>query len=168
MAAIAGRFIRTTRATTSTTRYEESGFAARYPDHPGANKQPFFFTTPRQRNNQVVLRYQQRFVDKLLDHSLQYDHVLYCMDNETNGEEAVGALLGEFVKERAAKQGQQVYVTEMWDDWNLTRRAAQADVRSSRTVRLRRRLAEQPQQRADQHWDNFLHVRKYLAGSRGR
>ena len=24
---------------------------SRYPDHPGANKQPFFFTTPKQRNN---------------------------------------------------------------------------------------------------------------------
>ena len=28
---------------------EESTFAARYPDHPGSNKQPFFFTTPKQR-----------------------------------------------------------------------------------------------------------------------
>ena len=60
---------------------EQSGFALRYPDHPGTNKQPFLFTTPKQRNNTVVLPFQQRFVDKMLEHSLRYDNVLYCMDN---------------------------------------------------------------------------------------
>ena len=34
---------------------DQSGLASRYPDHPGRNKQPFFFTTPRQRNNPAVL-----------------------------------------------------------------------------------------------------------------
>lgn len=68
--------------------YEQSGFAPRYPDHPGANKQPFFFTTPKQRNNAVVLPYQQRFVDKMLSHCLNYGHVLFCMDNETRAGEA--------------------------------------------------------------------------------
>ncbi len=27
--------------------YEQSGFVEHYPDHPGRNKQPFFFTTPQ-------------------------------------------------------------------------------------------------------------------------
>ncbi|PQP32909.1 hypothetical protein C6A36_02005, partial [Desulfobacteraceae bacterium SEEP-SAG10] len=40
--------------------YEQSGFAKRYPEHPGANKQPFFFTTPNQQNNRVVLQYQEQ------------------------------------------------------------------------------------------------------------
>ena len=44
--------------------YAQSGFAEHYPDHPGQNKQPFFFTTPKQRNNRVVLKYQQRFAEK--------------------------------------------------------------------------------------------------------
>ena len=38
--------------------YPQSGFAEHYPDHAGQNKQPFFFTTPQQRNNTVVLKYQ--------------------------------------------------------------------------------------------------------------
>lgn len=80
--------------------YEDSGFARRYPNHPGANDQPFFFTTPKQGNNEVVLPYQQRFVDKMLSYSLQYDHVLYCMDNETSGEEAWGAYWAEYIKRR--------------------------------------------------------------------
>src|SRR5680860_1408431 len=39
---------------------EKSELAEQYPEPPYLNKQPFFFTTPGQRNNSVVLRYQQR------------------------------------------------------------------------------------------------------------
>lgn len=72
--------------------YAGSGFAKHYPDHPGANKQPFFCTTPKQRHNKVVLPFQRKFVNKMLAHSLKFDHVLYCMDNETQAEPA-----GEFI-----------------------------------------------------------------------
>jgi hypothetical protein len=48
--ATTGRRTRTTRRTTSTTRSSNPG-SPEYPDHPGQNKQPFFFTTPEQRNN---------------------------------------------------------------------------------------------------------------------
>jgi len=55
---------------------EQSGLAAEYPDHPGQNRQPFFFTTPKQRNNITVLKYQQRFVEKKLSFTPRLDHVL--------------------------------------------------------------------------------------------
>ncbi len=45
--------------------YEQSGFAPEYPDHPGANRQPFFFTTPKQRNNQIVYQETVRGQDAL-------------------------------------------------------------------------------------------------------
>jgi hypothetical protein len=32
----------------------------------------------------ALLQYQQAFVDKLLSHTLEFDHVLYCIDNETS------------------------------------------------------------------------------------
>jgi len=142
--------------------HEESGFAASYPAHPGANKQPFFFTTPRQRDNRVVLRYQQRFVDKLLDHALKFHHVLYCIDNETSGEEEWGRYWARFVKDRAAKEHREIHVTEMWDDWDL------------RAERHRRTfdhpelydfvdVSQNNHNKGQKHWDNFLHVRKYLA-----
>ena len=56
--------------------HEESGLAGEYPEHPGQNQQPFFFTTPQQRNNKTVLQYQQRFVDKLLSYSLKHQQDL--------------------------------------------------------------------------------------------
>ena len=142
--------------------YEASGFEPRYPDHPGANRQPFFFTTPKQRNNTVVLRYQERFVAKLLEHSLAYGHVLYCMDNETSGEEEWGAYWAEFVRERAAERGRKVHLTEMWDDWDL-----RAD-RHRRTFDHPERydfvdVSQNNQNKGQEHWDNFLFVREYLS-----
>ncbi|MBM4026292.1 MAG: hypothetical protein FJ280_12955, partial [Planctomycetes bacterium] len=142
--------------------YEQSGFAAEYPDHPGQNKQPFFFTTPGQRNNTVVLRYQQRFVDKMLAHSLRYDHVLYCMDNETSGEEAWGAFWAAHIHQRATEAGKKVHMTEMWDAWDL--KAPQ----HRRTFDHPERydfadVSQNNHQKGQTHWDNFQWVREYLA-----
>ncbi len=142
--------------------YEESGFAPRYPDHPGANRQPFFFTTPKQRNNKVVLSFQQRFVEKLLSHTLEYNHVLYCMDNETNGEEAWGAYWAGFIRDHARGKGKEVCVTEMWDDWDLNAE------RHRRTLDHPERydfadVSQNNQKKGQVHWDNFQAVRRRIA-----
>lgn len=143
--------------------FEESGFAPRYPDHPGANKQPFFFTTPKQRNNRVVLKYQERLVNKLLDHSLKYDHVLYCMDNETKAEPAWGRHWAELVKRRAAAAGKTVMATEMWDDWDLKAQRRRETFDHPELYDFVD-VSQNNQNRGQVHWDNFLFVREYLAG----
>jgi hypothetical protein len=142
--------------------YEQSGFAEHYPDHPGRNKQPFFFTTPKQRNNRVVLPYQQRFVDKMLSYSLRYDHVLYCMDNETSGEEAWGTYWADWIRRRAAEAGKQVAVTEMWDAWDLK------SEQHRRTLDHPERydfadVSQNNQKKGQEHWDNFQWVRSHIA-----
>ncbi len=141
---------------------ESSGLAFDYPDHPGSNRQPLFFTTPKQRNNELLLGYQQRFVDKMLEHTLKFDHVLYCMDNETGAEEAWGAYWADYLHRHAADRGKRIYVTEMWDDWNL------------RAPRHRRTfdhpdqydfcdVSQNNHQKGQAHWDNFQWVRQYVA-----
>ena len=140
----------------------ESGLAERYPDHPGANKQPFFFTTPAQRDNRVVLPHQQRFVDKLLSCALPHDHVLYCMDNETSGDEAWGAYWAQYIRDRAAAAGRRVCVTEMWDDWNL-----KSPVHRRTLDRPERYdfadVSQNNHQRGQTHWDNFQWARSRIA-----
>jgi len=142
--------------------YKESGFRPRYPEHPGANKQPFFFTTPLQRNNRVVLKYQQRFVDKLLSHALKYDHVLYCIDNETSGEEAWAAYWARYLRKRASEAGKRICITEMWDDWNI------------KTAQHRRTIdhpelydfidvSQNNHMKGQVHWDNFQWVRRRIS-----
>ena len=141
--------------------YEESGFEADYPQHPGTNVQPFFFTTPEQQNNQTVLAYQQRFVDKLLDHALKYPHVLYCMDNETSGEEAWAIYWAEFIRQRAERENRPVNLTEMWDAWDLR------EEEHRRTLDHPARfdfidISQNNHQRNETHWRNFLWVRNYI------
>jgi hypothetical protein len=142
--------------------YAQSGFSEHYPDHPGQNKQPFFFTTPRQRNNTVVLVYQQRFVEKLLSLTLRYGHLLYCMDNETSAHEAWGAYWAEFIRERTRRLGKRVCLTEMWDAWDL-----KAD-EHKRTLDHPERydfcdVSQNNHKKGQEHWDNFQWVRARLA-----
>lgn len=96
---------------------EESGLDTIYSLHPGKNVQPFFFTVPEVNSNQVVLKYQQEFVRKLLSISLDYGNVLYCIDNETKGVEEWAVYWAEFIKSVAGDRD--VNVTQMWDTWDV-------------------------------------------------
>ena len=142
--------------------YGQSSFAERYPDHPYKNRQPFFFTTPGQRNNRVVLACQERFVDKLLAHTLKYNHVLYCIDNETAASEAWATYWATWIRRRASEAGKTICITEMWDDWDLKAE------RHRRTLDHPQRydfadVSQNNQKRGQQHWDNFQWVRRHVA-----
>jgi hypothetical protein len=142
--------------------HEQSGLATEYPNHPGQNEQPFFFTTPRQRNNTVLLPWQQRFVDHVLERTLTYGHVLYCIDNETSGEEAWGIYWRDYIVERAGKASAEIYVTEMWDAHDLRHD------QHRRTFDHPERYAfvdvsQNNHQKGQAHWDNFQWVRERLA-----
>ena len=141
---------------------EESGLDSIYPDHPGQNKQPFFFTTPKQRNNEVLLKYQKQFVDKMLSYSLKFDHVLYCMDNETSAEEEWAVFWAELILAKAKASGKEIFVTEMWDNWDLT------TDHHKRTFDHPERYAfcdvsQNNQKKGQVHWDNFQWVRNYIS-----
>jgi hypothetical protein len=140
----------------------ESGLDLEYPDHPGQNKQPFFFTTPKQRNNGVLLKYQKQFVEKMLSYSLKFDHVLYCMDNETSAEEEWAIFWAELILAKAKAAGKKIYVTEMWDNWDLT------TDHHKRTFDHPERYAfcdvsQNNQKKGQVHWDNFQWVRNYIS-----
>ena len=98
---------------------EASGLATAYPGYPAANEHPFFYTTPKQDNNHTVLQYQQRFVEKLLEYTLKYGHILYCIDNETSGDLKWSTYWSGFIRAKASQQNKTVYITKLWDDWNL-------------------------------------------------
>lgn len=141
--------------------YKESGFAREYPDHPGKNKQPFFFTVPALDDNETVLRFQRAQVDKLLSYSLKQPNVLYCIDNETSGEEAWATYWAEHIRQRAKEAGVTVCITEMWDDWNVK------GGRHRRTFDHPKRydfvdISQNNHNRRQEHWDNLMWVREHL------
>ncbi len=87
--------------------------------HPAARRQPFFFSVPGLNNDTVLLKYQQDFVRRVLDVTLEYDNVLYCLDNETRARPEWAHYWGRFILDYARQKGKKVYVTEMWDPWDL-------------------------------------------------
>jgi len=141
---------------------EESGLDLEYPDHPGQNKQPFFYTTPDQRNNEVLLKYQVQFVEKMLSYTLGHDHVLYCMDNETSGEAEWGAYWARFIRQKADEAGRKVFLTEMWDAWNLKSDEHKRTFDHPALYDFCD-ISQNNHQRDQAHWDNFQWVKDYIS-----
>ncbi|MDA0745830.1 MAG: DUF6298 domain-containing protein [bacterium] len=100
--------------------YEQTGFATEYPKHSGQDLQPFFHSIknmPKYEEKLDLIRtYQEAFVAKMLSYSLDYGHVLYCMDNETSTPAQWGQYWIQFIKTRAAEKGVTVCTTDMFDD----------------------------------------------------
>ena len=141
---------------------KESDLVLEYPDHPARNKQPFFFTTPKQQNNEIVLRFQKKCVEKMLSYSLKYDHVLYCMDNETAAEEEWAIFWSELISAKAKEAGKKVCVTEMWDNWDLkTEHHKRTFDHPERYVFCD--VSQNNQKKGQVHWDNFQWVRDYIS-----
>jgi hypothetical protein len=149
-------------ANTRSYTAESTGLATAYPNHPGANDQPFFFSTPAQRNITPLLQVQQRFAEQVLARTLPQPHVLYCIDNETSGDEAWSTYWATFIRERAARAGVEVHVTEMWDDHDLRspqhRRTYDHPDRYTFVD-----VSQNNHQKGQAHWDNVQAVRTHLS-----
>jgi len=88
--------------------------------HPVFAENNFFRSVPEQLSVAIVLDYQRKFVDKILWYSLKYNHILYCMDNETSVNADWGRFWSLYIQKQAALAGKKVYTTEMWDPWDLS------------------------------------------------
>jgi hypothetical protein len=97
--------------------YAESMLDSLYPESAVRNLQPFFFTVPELENNEILLNYQNAFINKILSVSLKYDNVLYCIDNETSGAEEWAIYWEKFIRDNA--RGKDIYITQMWDSWDV-------------------------------------------------
>lgn len=91
----------------------ESGLVTAIDTHPGRRENAFFRSVPALENNEVVLSFQRRHIDKLLSITFNYDHVLYCMDNETNESPEWPWYWARYLLAMAA--GNPLQMTEMWD-----------------------------------------------------
>jgi len=100
--------------TTETTKLE-----AEWEHHPYRNPQPFFRSVPELNNDTVLLAYQERFVCKVLDATIDLPNVLYCLDNETNVPPQWPWYWAQFLADESEKRGLPIQVTEMWGNGDL-------------------------------------------------
>lgn len=90
---------------------EESGLPEEL-DIDSWNERSAFFRTVEEENERV-LNYQQRFVNKILDSALAHDHVLYNVGNESWAGNKWERYWAEFVHDRAVTEGLSIDVTNM-------------------------------------------------------
>lgn len=98
---------------------EESGLPEQIESHPGRRENPFFRSIPALEDNAPLRAFQEAHVARMLDISLQYGHVLYCISNETNDSEEWSRYWAEFVRAHAKQSDKEIELTEMWDAWDL-------------------------------------------------
>jgi len=112
--------------------YIETGFTESYPKHPSADKQPFFHSIPGMPmyNDKLdkIRKYQEAFVSKMLSYSLNYGHVLYCMNNETTTPVIWGQYWINFIQAKAKEKGSKVLTTDMFDDAHLGEKAVSTPI----------------------------------------
>ncbi len=99
----------------------QTGLAAAYPVHPWRDRQPFFHTIAGMdryagARSDLIRKHQEQFVEKMLAESLKYPNVLYCINNETSTDPKWGRYWMTFIRKRAAREGVNVYCTDMFDD----------------------------------------------------
>jgi hypothetical protein len=139
----------------------QSRLDIRYPQHPGKNKQPFFFTTPAQHRNQLLLDFQQRYIDRVMSYSLQYDHILYCIDNETKAGEAWSRYWAQYVKRKARAVNKRIYVTEMLDERTMDPAVHGRTIDHPELYDFIE-VSQNNHNDGHLHWQNLMRVRGYL------
>ena len=141
---------------------EETGLPTAVNSHPVATGNNFFWSVPKERNQEIVLKYQEKFVDKLLSETLPYGHILYCMDNETAVTAAWGEYWATYIQKQAAAAGRVVETTEMWDPWDLSHEKHKATFDHPETYSFCD-ISQNNHQKRQRHWDNAQKIRANLS-----
>ncbi len=97
---------------------EESGLPEEFPHRAWTKINPFFETVPRLADNSRIREFQEAFARRVMEVALQYEHVLYCIDNETNADPEWTYFWNSFIRGLAEEKSKAILVTEMWDNWD--------------------------------------------------
>ena len=141
---------------------DQTGLENEYPRHPGRNDNPFFRSIPAHENNKQLLGYQHMQVDRMIEISLPYPNVLYCMDNETSATPEWGLYWSGYIKEKASEMGVDVQTTEMWDAWDLRDDQHRHTLDRPDTYGFVD-ISQNNHNTNQLHWDNLQWVRRHVS-----
>lgn len=150
----------------------DTGLKNNYPDHPHRDQQPFFHTIPGMPRYSsefdLIRELQERLVAKMLSISLEHDHVLYCMNNETSTPVEWGLRWMAFIRNAAAQRDKRVYVTDMFDDGYEPHRSAKVAYAYSNPELYGFIDISQVNSRVfnEQHWNRIVWAVDHIDGER--
>ncbi len=147
-------------ANTITYTSEESGLptVVDYPPKGEPTEHPFFHTVPALDDNKLVRKYQTAYVDKLLSYSLNYPHVLYCMNNETGEHVEWSDFWAQYVRTKAAEAGKQIETAEMRRSGNITTPDHRHMINNPDLYTFLD-ISQNNTQRGQIHWDRIQQIR---------
>jgi hypothetical protein len=127
-----------------------------------ASREDFYQTV--ESNNSEGLRYQERYIQKLLETTLSFDHVLYNIENESSKGEVWENHWAQFVHKAAASKNRKAYVTTMRFDPVNSVRTAMTFRDFYNFVDISQNNQDSRGARGQGHWDNIMDWRQKLAG----
>jgi hypothetical protein len=130
-------------------------------------KHNFFHTVPQLENNTRVLRHQEAFFDRVLDISLPFPNVLYCINNESGEPPEWSRYWARRIHRRAKERGTVAQVTDMRrkeDITHPTHRQVYDDTEVYAFADVSQNTGHQIRDRRLQY-RRLLEVRKYLANA---
>ncbi|MBR9997576.1 MAG: hypothetical protein KFF73_01335, partial [Cyclobacteriaceae bacterium] len=129
--------------------------------HPTFTENNFFRSIPSQMCLLRLLEYQQKYVDRLLSHSMKYGHVLYCMDNETSVTSEWGKFWADYIRRRGIEEGRELQTTEMWDPWNLGH-IVHRETMDHPEIYTFVDISQNNHNRGEEHWQNGIRQLEHL------
>ncbi len=121
-----------------------------------------FYAAVRE-NNQKILQYQERFIDKLTTVTLDYPHVLYNINNESWAGFEWENHWAEFLHRRAKERGKTVHVTSMHMRPWITVRHVLTYPELYSFVEISQNNQDSMGARGPAHWENIMRWRAKLA-----
>lgn len=87
-----------------------------------SQRHDLFLTVPELQNDVAVLKFQKKFIDKILSYSLKYDHVLYTVTNELFNQHSIkwSRYWIDYVQNEADISSKKIFVTEMIQNEDIT------------------------------------------------
>ncbi|MEX0928613.1 MAG: putative collagen-binding domain-containing protein [Balneolales bacterium] len=152
-------------ANTITYTPEESGLPTEIDYDPQYNPtaHPFWQSVPELQNNDLLLRYQKRYVDKILSYSLAYPHVLYCMNNETGEKVQWGDFWTDYVRKKSEEAGVRIEITDMRRNPNI-RSGDHAHIYNNPDRYFYLEISQNNSRVSGQiHYDNILYIRDRIS-----
>lgn len=130
--------------------------------HPIFTENNFFRSVPSQMCLLRLLEYQQKYVDRLLSFTLPYDHVLYCMDNETSVTSDWGKFWADYIREKGKESGKDLQTTEMWDPWDLNH-IVHRETMDHPEIYTFVDISQNNHNEGEQHWENGIRQIQHLS-----
>jgi hypothetical protein len=119
-----------------------------------------FLTVPALQNDETVLAYQKQFVDKVLEHATQYDHVLYTVTNELFIQHPPA--WSRFWVDYLHDQDEGLQVTEMFQLPDVQVEQHRVSLDDPDTFDYVD-ISQNARQQGQAHWDKLQWVRSYLS-----